>query len=430
MMTAACLPPVPYEHPWSVDFEKRITALCARERRIAYFYEQPDTGTFRYRVLNMIEALQGVPALEISASWFSRADLSRSDRFIDRADALIICRTRYDATINCMISRAKARGVRVFFDVDDLIFDLKYVHLLLHTLDQPQESRKAWDVWFAAVGRFAATLHLCDGAIVPNHFLAERVSDYAPGIVPRIVPNYLNRTQQLQSEKIWDLKHKSEFARDGNIHVGYFSGTPTHNRDFEIAAGALSKLLEEDPRIVLRMVGFMEPKGPLLRYANRIEVFPFQDFLNLQRITGEVELNLAPLQINTFTNCKSELKYFEAAIVGTPTIASPTFTFQNAIRDGENGFLANAHEWEAKIRAALDCVCDAERYAALAERAYRHANEFYSWNRYAAHIEAAVFGQRDETAEPSKRSDFSGSSMKKLSHAVGAIPVRITEGDR
>jgi glycosyltransferase involved in cell wall biosynthesis len=396
VLTAACIPPLAYNEPWALGFEKRIEALCAGERRIAYFYERPDTGTFRYRVFNMIEALKATPRLGISASWFSRIDLPQLDRFIERADVLVICRTRYDAAIYRMIAQAKGRGLQVFFDIDDLIFDPDYVHLMMDTLDQPSEAQQIWDGWFGAVGRFGATLRLCDGAIVPNQFLAARVTAYAPRIVPRIVPNHLNCLQQMESEKIWDAKRRSLFARDGKIHLGYFSGTPTHNRDFEIAAGALAKLLDKDPRIVLRMVGFMEPKGPMLRHRNRIETYPFQDFLNLQRLIGEVEINIAPLQINAFTNCKSELKYFEAAILGTPTIASPTFAFQNAIHDGHNGFLANAHEWEAKIRIALDTVRDPELYAGLSECAYRHAKDAYGWDRYAPEIEAAVFGQHDD----------------------------------
>ena len=65
--------------------------------------------------------------------------------------------------------------------------------------------------------------------------------------------------------------------------------------------------------------------------------------MNLQRLIAEVEINISPLQNNLFTNCKSELKYFEAAIAGTITVATPTYAFSRAIVDGENGFLAKAY---------------------------------------------------------------------------------------
>jgi glycosyltransferase involved in cell wall biosynthesis len=416
MLTGARFEPIHYNPRQTAGFEQRISQLCARERRIAYFYEVPDVTTFRYRVLNMIEALSAAPSCGISASWFTRADLAYFDRFVDRAHALVICRTRYDTTINRMISYARARSVRVIFDIDDLIFDPDYVHLLLHTLDLPQDSQQAWDVWFAAVARLGATLRLCDRAIVPNRFLAEHVSRYAPSVAPAVIPNYLNRLQQEISEKIWCAKRNSHFARDDRIHLGYFSGTPTHNRDFEIASTALAKILDQDRRIVLRIVGFMDLKGPLLEHRDRIEMHPFQDFLNLQRLTGEVEINLAPLQINTFTNCKSELKYFEAAIVGTPTIASPTFAFRSAISDGKNGFLACAHQWETKIRTALDSVDESDCYTKLAECAYLHASETYNWNRYASDIALAIFGHPTEIGSQ----NLSAFSMKMLDQATKA----------
>jgi glycosyltransferase involved in cell wall biosynthesis len=64
---------------------------------------------------------------------------------------------------------------------------------------------------------------------------------------------------------------------------------------------------------------------------------------------AEVDVNIAPLVINDFTNCKSELKFFEAAAVETTTIASPNYSFKKAITDGKNGFLAKPEEWYQKL---------------------------------------------------------------------------------
>ncbi len=373
-------------------------ALTRSERHVAYYYDKPDTSTFRYRVFNMVEALNSAPRLGISASWFCRVDLPRLDKFIERADVLVICRTHYFPGISRLIACARSRGLHVIYDVDDLIFDPDYTHLLVDTLDQLTEGDEVWDHWFGRVGRLGATLRLCDSVIVTNPWLAERASAYAPHVSTRIVPNFLNRQQQALSENLWTAKRDSGFERNGKIHVGYFSGTPTHNRDFEIAAGALTKLLEEDARIVIRMVGFLKPQGPLLRHLDRIEVYPLQDFLNLQRLVAQVEINIAPLQNNAFTNCKSELKYFEAAIVGTLTLASPSFTFRDVIRDGENGMLANSQEWYPKLCSAVQVVLDVPQYAAMAESAFREVQERYNWSRYADVIASAVFGQRSSHA--------------------------------
>ena len=82
----------------------------------------------------------------------------------------------------------------------------------------------------------------------------------------------------------------------------------------------------------------------------KISYLPMMNFKDLQREIAKVDVNIAPLVINDFTNCKSELKFFEAGAVETTTIASPTYTFKQAIRDGENGFLAQPGEWYDKLK--------------------------------------------------------------------------------
>jgi glycosyltransferase involved in cell wall biosynthesis len=347
-----------------------------------------------------VEALEAAPDLDISASWFCRDDLWSADSFLERADALVLCRTAYDTHIQRLITRARARRIPVLFDIDDLIFDPDYTHLILETLDQQTEGDHVWNHWFGMIGRVGATLRQCDNAVVTNEVLAGRIKKFAPWMEPRVVPNFFNRRQQRISSNIFHAKCASDFARDGTLCAGYFSGTPTHNRDFAVAATALVSLLQEYPQLVIRMVGFLEPKGPLLTYKDRIAKFPLQDFLNLQRLIGQTEINIAPLQLNDFTNCKSELKYFEAAIVGTMTIASPTFTFERVIDDGYNALLARPQEWEDKIRAAIEIAEDPARYREMAEIAYKQAEEAYSWHKFGDAIEAAVFGNQGVRSLP------------------------------
>ena len=378
------VPEVRYSDPWSTSFEQRLAEFSKGTCRVAYFYEKPDSSTFRYRAYNMIQALQASGDW-ISAAYFSLSDIDRIEPVIRTANTLVICRMRYSAQLSHLITRAKDRGCRVLFDVDDLVFDPQYVHLVLDTLDAPIDEA-GLDLWFASIGRIGTTLRLCDGVIVTNEYLAERVRRFADREI-HVIPNFLNREQTTLSERIFTAKKKDGFARSQQLHVGYFSGTPTHNKDFEIAAGAIARLMRRDPRITLRVVGHLELKSQLADFSSRIEFHPFQDFLNLQRLVGSTEINLVPLQDNLFTNCKSELKYFEAGIVGTVTIASPTFTYRSAINDGENGFLANNQDWDEKLSLLLEMM---DNYPTIAERAFEHSEQCYSWANQGPLIERAV----------------------------------------
>jgi len=76
------------------------------------------------------------------------------------------------------------------------------------------------------------------------------------------------------------------------------------------------------------------------------------------RCLGEIDINLAPLELgNPFCEGKSELKFFEAALAGVPTVASATETYAAAVEDGVSGFVArDAVEW----RNALEFLVTSE----------------------------------------------------------------------
>jgi glycosyltransferase involved in cell wall biosynthesis len=381
--------PLSYAPPWERQpLAARLDALRRGRPRIAWLYEKPDTSTFRYRCLNPPETLAAARP-DLGAAWFELADAPALMQEMAELDVLVLCRVRYDATVARLAARARATGTRLLFDCDDLIFDTRHVHLVLDTLDQPTTADEHWNFWFAYVGRVEATARLCEAGITTNGYLAERLASVLGGAPVGIVPNYLAPDQEAASRALLAAKQERGFRGDGRVTVGYFSGTATHNKDFAVAAPALARLLEADPEVDLRIVGF-PPSGQLASFGHRVEIVPLQDYLNLQRVIAEVEVNIAPLQDNVFTNSKSELKFFEAAAVGTWSIATPSFTFRRAIRDGVTGRLARAHEWDAALAEAVALVRDPARYAPKALAAAEEVYMRYGWNRHAERIMAAV----------------------------------------
>ena len=378
--------PVHYSDPWNVPVMDRFASFVSRPHRVAYLYERPDNSTFRYRIYNMIQALQA--GAMVSAGYFTAKELDWALRAAYVADAIVVGRFRYTDELNTLISTARAKGKQVFFDVDDLVFDLAYTHLILNTLDQDLGHPAVWDHWFAYIGRIGAALDLCDSAITTNAFLADRISQFC-GKPVHVIPNFLNAEQLSHSFEIVKLKRSAGYKRDSNIHIGYFSGTPTHNKDFEIVEGSLAEMMAKDDRLVLRIVGFMEVGRELRAFGKRVERLPLMDFLNLQRVIGQVEVNIVPLLDNVFSNCKSELKYFEAGVVGTVTVATPTYTYRQAINDGINGYLARSFEWQEKIGHAVASI---DNYPELAERAFEHSEAVYNFRNFTDTIERTLLG--------------------------------------
>src|ERR1700722_3208120 len=197
--------------------------------RAAYFYSVPDTSTFRYRAYNISQSLTacGGPGRP-SAGWFIDADLEQMGRVLDACDVLVLCRNSlYTDRIARLAAQARARNRRILFDVDDLVFDPAYAHLMVDTLGLDKHNPAVWDYWFAYIGRVGATYSLCDGALVTNDYLGARARAWSSKPV-RVIPNFLNREQQDISDRVWEAKDSTAWTNDGRIHLGYFSGSPSH----------------------------------------------------------------------------------------------------------------------------------------------------------------------------------------------------------
>ena len=342
--------PYPYQHdPWRQPLADRVRMLRRRSTRVAYYYHQPDNSTFRYRAYAMAQALNAAD-IGVSASYFHDSDRDLLPELMDEIDVLVVVRSKYTARLDHLITVARSRGVRVLFDCDDLVFEPALATMITSTLDQDMrhdsaEGDELWNVWFGYLSRIRTTMELCDGFISTNQLLVDEAREVT-GLPGSVVPNFLTSEQVDYSLALVAARTAQGSTRDGRLHIGYFSGTPTHNKDFAIVHGALRDVLLAHPEVVVRLVGFLELKGTALApFADRIEWVPFTDFLNLQRLIAETEINVAPLQDNRFTNCKSELKFFDAGAVGIPTLASPTFTARNAITDGVDGRIVANHEW-------------------------------------------------------------------------------------
>ena len=88
-----------------------------------------------------------------------------------------------------------------------------------------------------------------------------------------------------------------------------------------------------------------------------------------------MDVNIVPLVENEFTNCKSELKFFEASIVGTLTCAAPTFVYRKIIKDGKNGYICRRGEWYNTIKnlyenGISDAVIEEAKKVSQSEYAY------------------------------------------------------------
>ena len=186
-------PAINYVDPWLSSFDERFRQLTAQPRRIAYFYEYPDTSTFRYRAFNPGLTLAANPDPGVSAAWFDHRDLNADDSFIDAAHALVICRARYNARVAYMVARG---AIPVLFDSDDLVFDVGNAHLVVDSLNLDQSNEAVWDYWFSYMGRIGA---VCAFATLSSRPM--RIWPSAPWSINRDYAQRLSQTISIRSSR-------------------------------------------------------------------------------------------------------------------------------------------------------------------------------------------------------------------------------------
>jgi GT2 family glycosyltransferase len=371
--------------PGQAPLYERLATLRQGQVRVAYLAENVHSSTFRYRAANMVAVLNVAVAandVQTSAACFFSGDLSHASDIVASADILVISRVRHDFATAALVQQFKAQGKKVWFDIDDWVFDPQAIGLIIHTAGQTA-SDEVLNYWHAVVSRMGQMLLLCDGVITTNHYLAQKLAKFA-NVPVKVIPNFANEQQLVASQPLYEKKTGQPSSSSDSIRLGYFSGSASHNRDIALLLPALEIVMAGEPRVQLVLVGPVELGEYGARfeqnYNHRIERHAFTDYVNLQQLIAGVDFNLVPLQANEFTHCKSELKYVDAANVGTLTIASPTHTYAAAIRHGGNGYLAADDQWlEVLLLAIATKNADLQAHQRMVTTAYQDVQNRFTY---------------------------------------------------
>ncbi|MBS3935647.1 MAG: glycosyltransferase [Sulfuritalea sp.] len=305
--------------------------------KVAYVVNQHDLMTQVYRVLNYAEAL----AAHGYSCEFLRDHEVGPDTDID-ADILVLNRIVWCENIDALIRRFRETGRPIIFDIDDFVFDPDQIHLLRATAQCGDADRERIRSFLQ---RTEKTMRACDFVTVTTFALKKEVEKR--GLPAFVLPNN-NGLAQAQLAKNISAK---KAPNGGPVRIGYFSGTKTHEEDFMQCAESLGRVLRENPDAELLIVGQLDLPPALAEMESRIQYRPLMPHQEMLVELSKIDINLAPLELgNIFTDCKSELKIFEAALFGIPTIASPTSTFAAVIENGKTGYLAATPEdWYAAL---------------------------------------------------------------------------------
>lgn len=331
----------------------------------------------------------------------------------EAADAVVAYRVPATVQVLDLLGACRRRGTPVVCDLDDLIFDPDLADEIPALAILPPDEAA---LWMEGVRRYRTTLEACDAFVGSTAELCH----HAQEVTGLPAERFANGVGALLARAADAALARPRSA--GPLRVGYLSGTDTHDHDWASVEPVVAALLDDRADLELWLGGLVRPATTALdRFGTRVRRLPMLPWLELPAVLRDLDVNLAPLVLGgRFNEAKSAIKWLEAALTATPTVASATGPFREAIRHGENGFLVTGTAgWRAALDELLD---DGARRAAVGGRARRDA-----LLRWSPHVQGARYLEILETAPSRPRR--SGRQWARVAHDEPFAPVTLEPYD-
>lgn len=372
---------------YKISYKKRsnvelpIDSLATRYKRLIdedekqqliYVKQVFDNSTFRYRAYNIQQALE--QSEKYSVHYILNSEIEKILPSLDnkKVGIVVFQRAFWDDNVQMLLDWCGVNDVPTAFDMDDFVFEPNCIPELFYAMNWKTDM---YDGSTLREISHQSALHdivasQCKYLIATNDYLALKLKTFFKKET-FVIPNFLNHEQVSSSRDAVTKKTK----RDGNFTVGYFSGSASHQKDFQTISSELAAVLRANDKANLKVVGYLSLDSNLEGLKDKISFTYPVSYTDLQYEIASVDVNIVPLFNSVFTNCKSDLKYFEAAIVKTPTIASPVFAYTQSIKSGVNGFLCKNGEWQSTIQSLID---NPTLLSTVAEKGLADSKKYYA----------------------------------------------------
>lgn len=253
-------------------------------------------------------------------------------------------------------------GKKIVVDQDDdLIVDPSNPHLKDHEVTD-------------AVNIVQKTIEIADMVTTTTQYLARKLSQYQKNVM--VFPNNMDM-------KRWDLpKHKNSSKR---VRIGW-AGSITHIEDLKMILPVLHRIQKEYPEVLYVFVGDMRIKEHLEGLEAEIMLgVPFEAWpAKLHSLS--LDISIAPLVVNDFNKCKSNIKALEYGIAQYPGVYSKIIYGEHMF-DGYRGITAeNEEQWYLGIRNLIVCPPLREN---LMYGGYAHSSQWHNLEKEVHLLEEA-----------------------------------------
>lgn len=320
-----------------------------------------------YRVKRFAEAYAAIGA---SVTVLSPEEINTNLGTIAGSQILSLWRIAWSADLARAIEACRARGGHIVFDVDDLMIRPELAKA--EVIDGIRSNRFDEAETAKLFGRMQQTMLAADICVTTTQELASQMRLFGKPVF--VIPNGYDEPTFSTARLAY--RQRQLQGASPTIRLGYASGSLTHQKDFSYCYAGVVSALRRHPNC--RLVLFRDNNNTpcldikefpeLATLSDQIEWRQLVAIENLPTELARFDINIIPLETgNVFTESKSELKFFEAALAGVCSIASPTGPYRRIVRNEENGLLAStAEEWEQHLECLITNPELRRRYAQTA----------------------------------------------------------------
>ncbi|ANI78454.1 glycosyltransferase [Sphingobium sp. EP60837] len=282
---------------------------------------------------------------------FSHSDVQDFVDSLVGARAAIFYRVAALPVILRAILHANSMDLDTYYEIDDLIFDASCYPDPFSSFEGQVSATEYAGLQFG-VPLFRYAMSMCKGSIASTPALAERMQAVTVTDANILIRNGLDeRSNAAVTMGAYPIRHSS-----GRVRIFYGSGTKAHNADFNrLVAPALLDLMQRHAHVDLVIVGHLKLKPELNVLGDRITTYSFiPDVTAYWSVLASCDINLAVLEPGIVADCKSEIKWLEAAVLQIPSIVSGTRTYREVIENGVDGLLVDSPtEWHAALQKLI-----------------------------------------------------------------------------
>ncbi len=287
----------------------------------------------KYRVIQKLETLKSIGLQADYSFW---GDMPRSLNIMQCASSVIFYRMKENHAFNAYLAEARRLGIPAGYDIDDPIFD-KGVYGSNPNLEFLTADERA--SLLSETESYRRAMLRCDFVITSTPAMKDLASQSS-----RFVYVWRNAVDA-------ETRHWAEVARatkpqetDGIVVLGYASGSRAHEADFRLIERPLLAIFDRFDNARLAISGYLNLPQSFAAHASRIVEVPFTSYGGYLASMAQIDINIVPLLPDRFNECKSAIRFLDAAVVGVPTIASRVGDFANVIHADRTGVLADGEE--------------------------------------------------------------------------------------